>query len=160
VLITIFRGSSSFASPIGIVKCKAGDISVIVGYIVFSACVTVYAVHILKREFRLKTKYDRGLCPSDIRATGGVLVKLLIYAFLGGWVSGALGLGGGSIFNPVLLSLNMAPAPAASTSKYMIMFSKIASCVVYFIYGELNWQYALWVAAWGASGAMILLFFI
>lgn len=59
----------------------------------------------------------------------------MIFGFAGGWISGALGLGGGSIFNPVLLSMGVCPASAASTSKYMILYSKVASCVVYFIYG-------------------------
>jgi len=160
VLLTIFRGSSTFLSPIGIVKCSYGDWLIIAAYLAFSCGVTFLATYLLKKEYLLKKKYNKGLCDSDIKPVGKTLAKLIIFAFLGGWVSGALGLGGGSIFNPVLLSLGMAPSPAASTSKYMIMYSKVASCLIYFVYGQLNWQYGLWVAAWGASGSLILLYFI
>ena len=41
----------------------------------------------------------------DIRYEGKSLRMLLALGFVGGWVSGALGLGGGSIYNPGLLSL-------------------------------------------------------
>lgn len=36
-------------------------------------------------------------------------VKLVGVSFLGGWISGALGMGGGSVFNPLLLSMGVPP---------------------------------------------------
>ena len=48
-------------------------------------------------------------------------------------MSGALGLGGGSIFNPLLLSMGVPPRVASATGMYMIIFSTGASSLIYII---------------------------
>jgi uncharacterized membrane protein YfcA len=79
-----------------------------------------------------------GLAPSDLRITQSLVLKLVIYAFIGGYVSGSLGLGGGAIFNPLLLSIGIPPAVASATGMYMIMFSTAGSSTIYIIYRILN----------------------
>ncbi len=70
---------------------------------------TIIGVRTVRAEQRLKLKYNRGIVKSDIIFTNKVITKLIICAFIGGWVSGALGLGGGAIFNPLLLSMGLPP---------------------------------------------------
>ena len=65
--------------------------------------------------------------------TNLVVRKLIIYAFLGGWVSGALGLGGGAIFQPVMLSMGVPPQVASATGMYIIMFTTFGSVVTGYI---------------------------
>ena len=75
--------------------------------------------------------------------------------FGGGWVAGALGLGGGSIFNPLLLSMGVPPKVSSATGMYLITFSKIAACLIYFIFGELQLDYCYWIASWSTLGALL-----
>jgi len=107
------------------------------------------------REQALKLKLNRGLIPSDIRYSGRQLRLLLIFAFLGGWVGGALGLGGGSIFNPLMISLGVPPSVSTSTSSYMIMYSAAASTVIYLIYGTLNVPFSIWLSFWCSLGIIV-----
>lgn len=100
------------------------------------------------------------MCQSDIKLEKNIIIKLILIGLFGGWISGALGLGGGSIYNPALISMNMSPSVSSATGQYMILFSTLASCVVYFIYGNLDWQYSLWVSSWVVLGALVLLHFI
>ena len=74
------------------------------------------------------------MAPSDIKFQRDLLLKLVIFAFVGGWVSGALGLGGGAIFNPLLLSMGVPPSVASATGMYMILFSTAGSSTTYIIY--------------------------
>jgi uncharacterized membrane protein YfcA len=76
-------------------------------------------------------------------------------AFLGGWVAGALGLGGGSIFNPLLISMGVPPKVSSATGMYLVTFSKISACLVYFLSGELNINYSLWISGWSTLGSII-----
>lgn len=71
--------------------------------------ITSTAIRRVNYEQRFKNKFGRGLCNSDLKFTNQVVRRLVTVAFIGGWVSGALGLGGGAIFNPVLLSMGIPP---------------------------------------------------
>lgn len=57
---------------------------------------------------------------------------------MGGWVAGALGLGGGSIFNPLLLTMGVPPKVSSATGMYLVTFSKVAACLIYYLSGELR----------------------
>jgi uncharacterized membrane protein YfcA len=78
-----------------------------------------------------------------------------VFAFCGGWVSGAIGLGGGSIFNPLMISMGVPPLVATSTAMYMIIYSSTASTVIYFSYGALDLTFAAWISFWCSIGILI-----
>ena len=83
------------------------------------------------------------------------MVKLLGFSFIGGWVSGALGLGGGSIFNPLLLSMGVPPKVASASGMYMIIFSTGASTMIYIINGMLDISYGMWVGGFCFIGTFL-----
>jgi len=85
---------------------------------------------------------------------GKTLRNVLGLGFTGGWVAGALGLGGGVIFNPLLLSMGVPAKVSSATGMYLITFSKIVTCVIYFLYGELVIDYALWAALVSVLGSI------
>ena len=95
---------------------------------------------------------------SDLVFTGEVLKKVLYLGFGGGFVAGALGLGGGVIFNPYLIGMGVPPKVSSATGMYLIMYSKVAACTVYLLAGKLNLEYGLWIAAWSSVGAIAGLF--
>ena len=91
------------------------------------------------------------------------MLKLVLCAFVGGWVSGALGLGGGAIFNPLLLTMGVPPSVASSTGMYMIMFTTFGSSLTYLLIGNLNLYFGSWIGLWcalGSVGGMFLLNYI
>ena len=92
---------------------------------------------------------------SDIRYSGQQLVYLLVSALFGGMVSGALGLGGGSIFNPIMIAMGVPPLVSTSTGMYMVMYSTAASTLMYLGYGTLQIVVGLWLSFWGSAGIMV-----
>lgn len=103
----------------------------------------------------MKSTYGSGLGHSDIKLEGSVMFKLIVFSFLGGWVSGALGLGGGSIFNPLLLSMGCPPKVASASGMYMIIFSTGASTCTYIISGMLNLGYGGWIGGFCFLGTFL-----
>ena len=67
--------------------------------------------------------------------------KLLIIAFLGSFAGAFTGLGTGSIFNPVLISLNLHPAVGSATGMYLTLYVTLCGTIVMAIFGMLNIQY-------------------
>jgi len=77
---------------------------------------------------------------------------LLFFAFVGGWVSGALGLGGGSIYNPLMIALGVPPSVSTSTGMYMIMMSTTAGSIIYISYGVMPILFSIWLSVWCSAG--------
>lgn len=75
-------------------------------------------------------------------------------------MSGALGLGGGAIFNPLMLSLGVLPSVASATGMYMILFSTSGSSVIYIIYKLLNLQFGVWIGLWCSCGSVLGLYIL
>lgn len=151
----IFRGSKNTPSIFGIEQCSATDWSTLVAYIIFCVFIFMYSLKTMRREQKLKEKYGVTLAKSDIYLGGPQKLKLVVFSFFGGWVSGALGLGGGSIFNPLLLGLGVPPKVASSTGMYMMIWSTGASIITMIIQGKLLISYGLWTAFFCVFGSVI-----
>ena len=104
----MLRGSSKNESIIGIKRCGKVDWLILINYLVFSICITVWAVNKARKEQLLKQQSKSRMMDDNIEYGGKKLRKLLTAAFVGGIVN-ALGLGGGVIFNPMLFSMGMCP---------------------------------------------------
>ena len=155
LLVTLFRGSKSSKSIIGIQTCSGLSWFFFALFIVFCAVITFVSIKIVNREQRLKIKVGKGMVESDLRFEGKMIVSLVVFAIIGGLVSGALGLGGGAIFNPLLLSMGVPPSVASATGMYMITFSTAGSTINYIIYHSLNIDYGFWIGFWNALSSLI-----
>eukprot|EP00347_Sterkiella_histriomuscorum_P013136 403365874 len=155
LVVNLLRGSSKFKSIIGLQRCSTMDWAILMIFITFCSMLSAYSIFIAVREQKLKTKYSMGIASSDIQFNKPAIFKLVISAFIGGTVSGALGLGGGAIFNPILLSMGVPPKVASATGMYMIMFSTSGSSVIYVMYRMLNIQYGFWLGFWSSSGSIL-----
>lgn len=74
------------------------------------------------REHKLKTKYNINLREDDFKLTKKNLILLLHLGVIGGIIVGGLGIGGGVILNPGLISLGVIPQVANSTGMLCVMF--------------------------------------
>ena len=83
------------------------------------------------------------------------MISLVLIGFAGGFVAGAFGLGGGSIYNPAFLTLGVHPKVAGSTGMYLVMLSTINTCCVNYLNGYLNFYYALWISMWSLVGSIL-----
>ena len=102
--------SNGRASPIGILKCDGGYWGIQVAFLIYCFAMIVLSVSMLRKEQRLKIKYGNvNLVQSDIILTYRNVAYLILLGFVGGTLAGALGLGGGSIFNSVLLIMGLPP---------------------------------------------------
>lgn len=80
-------------------------------------------------------------------------------SFFGGWVSGALGIGGGCIFNPCLLALGVHPKVSGATGMYLVMFSSMSSCFINWHANNLNFEYGILLGVLASLASICGLFF-
>jgi uncharacterized membrane protein YfcA len=92
---------------------------------------------------------------SDLNMKGNGKIIPLAMAFTASMLGGIFGLGGGFIYNPVLISLGVAPSVAASTSMYMIMLTYTCSVSLLLVFNMINWPYSLWLCIWCGAGVFL-----
>lgn len=119
------------------------------------ASVTFTAIKINQTEQQLKMKYDVNYQNGDIKFRGDALFQLTGLGFIGGLVAGALGLGGGSIYNPALLTMGVHPKVSGATGMFLVLFSTINTCLVNYLNGFLHLNYGCWVSFWSLLGALV-----
>ena len=131
--MNLFIGSNSTPSIIGLKDCGFWYWA-LQGIFIVECCIFTYiAIQINRKEQVLRRKYNVNYYENEFSYEGKNVIKLVVIGFVGGWVAGAMGLGGGSIYNPAFLSLGVHPRVAGATGMCLVLFSTINSVVVYVI---------------------------
>ena len=50
--------------------------------------------------------------------------------------------------------MGVPPKVSSATGMYLVTFSKISACLIYWLSGELNVPYALWISFWSTVGSV------
>lgn len=137
IFMNLMNGSSSMESIVGIEKCTGPYWGIYIAFIIVCILCAIIAVRLAIHDQELKLKYGGlNLAESDIRYSDKKrLSQLLFLGFIGGWVAGALGLGGGSIYNPALLAMGIPPKVSSATGLFLVKFSTFASVLIFFLNG-------------------------
>ena len=134
ILMNLCLGSSSQKSIIGIHVCDGAYWGIYAAFLALCVISTFLAIYLAKTEQALKLRHGNiNIVASDIKFTFRKIVTVTSCGFCGGLIAGALGLGGGVIYNPVMLMLGLPPVVSAASGLYLVTFSKIATTVVYII---------------------------
>ena len=71
-----------------------------------------------------------------------------------------VGVGGGIIYNPLLLSLGIPPQVSSATAMYIVLYNNFSASTQYIISSKLNWDFALWLSIFAIIGTILGLFVI
>jgi len=77
-----------------------------------------------------------------------------ILAFIIGILSALLGIGGGELMGPLLLSMKVLPQVSAGTTSFMSLLNTSSSIIHYMTLGDVPYTYAAWVFGIGAAGGI------
>lgn len=141
------EGSSGFKSIIGIELCSLSY------WLIFSLSgVVFYFISLKNREIinkdynekkRLNKDYSNKLEEIIIQTDDGSHHKLLFYSFSTGVISGCLGIGGGMILTPYMITLGYSPKQATSTINLIIIFISASSTLMFAMIGSLYINYVI-----------------
>mmetsp|Transcript_28536 Transcript_28536/g.38061 ORF Transcript_28536/g.38061 Transcript_28536/m.38061 type:complete len:146 (+) Transcript_28536:1099-1536(+) len=123
-------------------------------FLVICGFMTWVSLRLSASEQKLKVKYGINHLETDVIFMGKPLVVIVMIGFIGGLVAGALGLGGGSIYNPALLGLGVHPKASGATGMFLVLFSEVNSCLINFLNGFLDFEYACWISLFSLLGSI------
>lgn len=101
------------------------------------------SIKLLKTEHDVKVRVKYQFSKGDIPWTNSSISKMALIALVGGMMSSLVGIGGGMIFNPVMISFGVHPSVSSSTSMYMVLLSTFSSSMQFFLLGMLPLDYTL-----------------
>jgi uncharacterized membrane protein YfcA len=127
--IAFLKGTKSTKSVVGVEACTPAYWIIVGSFMLL--CIVVYIIQIRYLISLDKTKREVGyeFHKADIIWTKGVSLKLALVCLMGGTASGTLGIGGGLIYNPLLIELGKHPIVASSTGMYLVLYSSMATCI-------------------------------
>ena len=101
-----------------------------------------------------------GMVPGDVNYSEKSQIVTLAIGSIGGGFTSAVGLGGASVVNPVLMGMGVPPTVAAATSMYMVAFNTVLNTLTYWLFGSLPVRYALWIGFWSGLGIAAFLWLV
>lgn len=105
---------------------------------------TAINIYIVKKEHLIKEMHGYKFVEGDLQWTGKSLFQFNLSALIAGFIASLVGLGGGVIFNPLLLQFKVPPSVASNTGMFMIMFSTITNSFLFIMAGFFHIEYGLW----------------
>ena len=139
ILQTLLRGGKGSPSIAGIGKCSGGYWGVLGAFVVISLVATVYSVVYLEREYRLKRICGYVFDESDLNFSLKNTLILCSVAFIGGVMAAIVGIGGGVIFNPMLLEFGLPPQVASNTGMYLVIYTTFSNTFQFMANHVLNY---------------------
>lgn len=147
VLNAVLRGGKN-ASAVGIMQCSAIDwvTFAIIGLLLI--VIQGLAIQYLKKEYQNKLRIGYRFHKADIQWRFRQAGVLSTVSFFCGLLSGSLGIGGGTIYNPLLIKLGKHPLTASSTGMYIVMISSLTSTILFIFDGSFTpvSYYALFIS--------------
>lgn len=123
LLCSIFRGTKKKESVVGVKRCEDlewGLFGILIGSGIF---LTIIAIVYLSKLHSEKVKKGYVFEKGDFEGTAKNIALLIVVSLIGGFLISCAGIGGGLIFNPFLLIINLPPAVAAATGMYLSLFT-------------------------------------
>ena len=158
-LVNLLRGTPSYESIVGWSTCEPKSWIVLAVFIIFCIAINVFNVKQLMVERSLKEEAGI-LHESEKWMRPRTLPFVIFMSFMSGFIGQIFGLGGAFILSPMLLSIGVNPLVSASTCMFMMIFTTSVSMFMFFIYGNLNVQYTLFICIWTGIGVVLGLFVI
>lgn len=144
-LVSFLRESHKNGGFIKIDRCSAADWMLLSSFILIATIITVVCIIRLKANYRQKVEVGYLFTAGDIKWENHIIFQMLTIALLAGILSGMVGLGGGVIFNLVLLEFGVNPLVCSATGMYMVMLATLSSSILFIMEGKMLYGYAIFL---------------
>jgi uncharacterized membrane protein YfcA len=152
--LQLMRGGKHYDSIVGVKACSFTDFSLLTLIFVICICSFLLVVRMVRNRHTAKLLLGYKFHQNDLRFDNKTIIKLSVLGVCGGISGGCLGIGGGMIFNPILMDLGMLPQVASATGMYLVMFSSFSSILQFTIIGKVAFPYAAWLCLFSSLGTI------
>jgi len=154
-VISLLHGSSRSVSLVGVHPCSPAYWSIASLSIPLLIAATIGVAWYLMKQHTIKLQHNYEYHEDDVVWTNRNTTIMVTASFVGGFLAGLLGIGGGMVFGPLLLEFKMLPEVVAATSSFMILFTSVAAVIQFAVLDRLIPDYALCFVIIGFSSSLL-----
>ena len=143
-MYVVVEGDEDFESIAYITKCSGPYWGVLIGLMVLCIAVTFLTSWILLRRNKQYNDAEYDWYHQDMQWNLKKVVLMPILGFGAGIASGMLGIGGGLILGPFMLTYGLNPEAAAATGPLLIVCTATVALIMFAMSGRLIYSYAAW----------------
>lgn len=155
IMMTLLKGSKSIKSIIGIEHNSFNYWLIELTLVPITLGITFIVAKNIKREHKYRKSIGYQFHPSDINWNQKTITNFCVVGLVTGLIAGMLGIGGGLILVPLLLSIGVDPIVATSTSTTVVIFESSSVTIQYIVLGKVNADYALICSLVSATGSFV-----
>jgi len=111
--------------------------------------------YLLLKDYKEKVTIGWKFVDGDIKYSSKNLFYFPILTAVAGIAAGLMGIGGGMVKGPVLLTMGATPMVQSATSSFMILFTASSTSIQFIILGLMPYDYALWYFCWGFAATFV-----
>lgn len=152
ILMAVFnflKGDTLFPSIIGFEMCGLAYTGLFVSYHIIVIIQTVLYGAYLSKDLE-----KQGSFYNEIYGTKENIAKLAVLSYLTGLLSGAVGMGGGLIMNPVFLLIGLNPDVSTASCNVIVLATSIASSLCYTLAGYVGLLDGLGIMGFSMLGSI------
>jgi hypothetical protein len=142
LLLTFLRGGKGMDSIIGMESCTNTEWTVFGVYFILVVVAIWGSSSVLKTQ-KIKEQIKWKFHETEKKFTLNFILKCNFYGFAIGIISANVGIGGGLVITPLLLSYDYLPVVVSYTGMYMVVVNKIVSTTVFLLSGNMPIGYML-----------------
>ena len=154
IILTLFRGTESVSSIIGVENCSTEFWILAFLYMPFGILFMMAIVSHLIQEKHVKLESGYVFHKNDLKWDLKTCVLIFLNGIGVGIVSSMIGLGGALLSAPLLFKLGMEIQEASFTASCLAMFSAASATIQYFIAGHIMWDYAIFYSIFSLIGML------
>lgn len=105
-------------------------------------------------DYFIKSNYGYNFNSYDMKWNQNTISMIIMFAILCGIISSVAGIGGGIIYAPFLLAINLHPNVSTSTATLFNFFSSLSNAIFAVLSNQVYYNYASWLIIWTSLGTI------
>lgn len=155
LLVIFLRGGPDLDSIVGIERCDGWDWTFMSLYIVAIGIFGFLGYTVVLGVQKMKEVSKWEYHPQEKKFDKNFLIQGNIIGFIAGLAAALVGIGGGTVKNPILLKFKFLPQVISFTSMYLILANKIVIDIEFILAGVMPIQYMLFIGGILAVGVLL-----
>ena len=144
VLLTFMKGGKGVESLVGI-TCESPWFAVlIVCQFLWTLGFALYLGLQLPKRVAERKKVQYPFQPTDVMWDNQKLRFYATFTFVAGIVAGLIGIGGGMVLGPLMLSIGIHPRVSSATTATMVVLTSSSVAILFVTAGLVPWSYAVY----------------